>query len=87
MRVETHREREKPILLKDWSELLDNYISLNDFKILKTKGNISKKEADKIVKKEYKKYRPIQDELYQSDYDKRIEEVSIAIKRIERKNN
>ncbi|MCL2688081.1 MAG: virulence RhuM family protein [Methanobrevibacter sp.] len=87
MKVETHRKREKPLLLKDWSELLDNYINLNDFKILKSKGNVSKKGADKIAKKEYNKYRLIQDELYQSDYDKRIEEVDIAIKRIESRNN
>lgn len=83
MRVETHRKREKPLLLKDWSELLDNYINLNDFEILNNKGKISKQEADKIAKKEYNKYRPIQDELYKSDYDKRIEEVDKAIKRIE----
>jgi len=85
MKVETHRKKEKPLLLKDWSELLDNYINLNDFEILKNKGKISKKEADRIAKKEYKKYQPIQDKSYKSDYDKRIEEVNEAIKRIEGK--
>jgi len=40
MRVETHRKREKPLLLKDWSELLDNYINLNDFEILNNRGKI-----------------------------------------------
>jgi len=50
MRVETYREREKPILLKDWSELLDNYINLNDFEILKNKGKISKKRDDNLAK-------------------------------------
>ncbi len=59
MRVETHRKREKPLLLKDWSELLDNYINLNDFEILNNKGKISKKYADEIAKKEYKKYRSL----------------------------
>jgi hypothetical protein len=85
MRVETYRKKEKPLLLKDWSELLNNYINLNDFEILKNKGKTSKKYADKKAKKEYKKYQPIQDKLYKSDYDRRIEEVSKAIKIIEGK--
>jgi hypothetical protein len=42
---------------------------------------LSKKSADKIAKKEYKNYRPIQDKLYKSEYDLRIEKVSKAIKK------
>ena len=38
-------------------------------------------ETHRIAKKEYKKYRPIQDKIYQSDYDKRIEEVKKAMKK------
>ncbi|MDR0912663.1 MAG: virulence RhuM family protein [Methanobrevibacter sp.] len=86
MRVETHRQREKPLLLKDWAELLDNYILLNDFNILDNKGKVSRKNADKIAMREYDKYRPIQDKLYKSDHDKRIEEVTKLINKIENKN-
>ncbi|MDR0900966.1 MAG: virulence RhuM family protein [Methanobrevibacter sp.] len=87
MRVKTHRKTEKPLLLKDWSDLLDDYIKLNRFEILNNKGEVSKKDADKIAKKEYEKYGPIQDKIYQSDYDMRLEEVDKAIKRIEGKND
>jgi hypothetical protein len=87
MRIETYRKKEKPLLLNDWSKLLDDYINLNDFNILTDKGSISKKSADEIAKKEYKNYRPIQDKLYKSEYDLRIEEVGEAIKRIEDKKN
>jgi len=87
MRVETQRTKEKPILLKDWSELLDDYIKLNQFEILENKGKITKKQADKIAKIEYEKYRKVQDKLYKSDNDKRLEEIDKAIKRIENKNS
>jgi hypothetical protein len=87
MRVKTNRKSEKPLLLKDWSDLLDDYIELNRFEVLEDKGEVSKKDADKIAKKEYEKYRSIQDKIYESDYDRRLEEVDKAIKRIEGKNN
>jgi len=83
MRVETHRKNEKPVLLKNWTELLESYIKLNDFNLLDNKGNISKKDADKIAKDEYKKYRSKQDKLYGSDNDKRLDEVRKSIKKIE----
>jgi len=85
MRVETQRTKEKPILLKDWFELLDDYIKLNQFEILENKGKTTKKHTDKIAKIEYEKYRKIQDKLYKSDNDKRLEEIDKAIKRIENK--
>ena len=85
LRVETHRKKETPLLLKDWSDLLDNYIKLNNFQVLKDKGSIRKKVADKKARKEFKKYRKIQDQLYKSDYDGWIEEVDKTIKRIEGK--
>ena len=85
MRVETQRTKEKPILLKDWAELLDDYIKLNQFEILEGKGKVSKKHADEIAKVEYERYREVQDKLYLSDNDKRLEEIDKAIKRIENK--
>lgn len=51
MRVETHRKRENPLLLNDWSELLDNYINLNDFEILNNKEKLVKKTPIKQRKK------------------------------------
>jgi hypothetical protein len=37
---------------------------------LKGEGEISRKDVDKFVEKEYEKYRPIQDKLFKSDYNK-----------------
>ncbi|MDL2247080.1 virulence RhuM family protein [Methanobrevibacter sp. OttesenSCG-928-K11] len=85
IKVENTREKESPILLKSWTNLLDGYLKLNDFKILTDKGDVSKKAADTIARKEYKKYRELQDEIYKSDNDKRLEEVQNAIRRLESK--
>jgi hypothetical protein len=87
IRAENQRENNEPILLKDWSKLLNDYISLNQYEILKNKGNISKFNANKIAKLEYEKYRKIQDRIYKSDNDLRLEDVTKAIKRIEGKKD
>ena len=48
MRVDTQRAKEKPLLLKDWSKLLEDYIKLNQFEVLEDKGNIVKKTSGKV---------------------------------------
>ena len=83
LRVETQKDKGKPILLNDWSKLLDDYINLNQLNILKDKGKITKVAAEKIAKKEYNDYRKTQDKIYKSDNDKRLDEINAAIKRME----
>lgn len=33
-------------------------------------GSISREEVDEFVKKEYEKFNPIRDKIFQSDYDR-----------------
>ena len=41
-----------------------------EYHVLEDKGSISKEEVDEFVKKEYEKFKPIQDKLFQSDHDR-----------------
>lgn len=41
-----------------------------EYYVLDDNGSISKEEVDEFVKKEYEKFKPIQDKLFQSDYDR-----------------
>ena len=42
---------------------------------------------EKFAKKEYEKYRKVQDKLFKSDNDKRLEEIDKVIKRIENRKD
>jgi len=54
--AEDQAKRKQQIFLKDWEEKLDSFLEFNDRDVLKNFGNISKKEADKKAKDEYKKF-------------------------------
>lgn len=54
--AEDQAKRKQQVFLKDWEEKLDSFLQFNDRDVLGTFGNISKKEADKKAKDEYKKF-------------------------------
>ncbi len=53
--AEDQAKRKKQIFLKDWEKKLDDFLAFNDRDVLDNFGSISKKEADKKAKEEYKK--------------------------------
>ena len=72
--AESRAERQIPTNMQEWVDLVENYLKLNQTPILHGKGKISSKEAKKIARKEYEKFKPIQDKTYRSDYDKMLEQ-------------
>jgi len=81
--AENQAERNIPMSMKDWATKLDKFLEFNEYHILHGKGSISREDVDNFVKKEYNKFKPLQDLSYRSDYNKFEEE----IKMIEGKNN
>ncbi len=77
--AEARALNEIPMSMNDWKQVLDDYINLNLLPILEGKGQISSKDAQKIAKEEYDKFKVIQDRNYQSDFDDLI----IEVKRVE----
>ena len=67
--AEDRAERHIPMSMKDWATTLDKFLDFNEYHVLKGKGSISRKEVDDFVKK-YEKFRPIQDKLFESDYNR-----------------
>lgn len=72
--AESRAERQIPTSMQEWVELVEQYITMNQFTVLQGKGIISSDEAKKIARNEYKKFKPIQDRNYRSDYDKMLEQ-------------
>jgi len=54
--AEDQAKRKQQIFLKDWEEKLDNFLKFNERDVLQNYGKISKKDADKKAKEEYKKF-------------------------------
>jgi len=80
--AESRAKRQIPTSMNEWKDILINFIKINQLPILTNKGKISAEQAEKIAKKHYKKFKIIQDEEFESDFDKMIEK----IKRIEVNN-
>lgn len=72
--AEDRAERHIPMSMKDWAERLDKFLEFYEYAVLKGKGKISRREVDKFVKLEYEKFRPVQDKLFKSDYNRFDEE-------------
>ena len=60
--------------MEDWTNRIDKYLLADDRDVLKDAGKISHEIAEEKALTEFEKYRVIQDRLYQSDFDKLIQE-------------
>lgn len=72
--AESQAERQKPMTMEDWIEKLDGFLKFNEYEILYDAGKVSAKIAKNLAEEEYEKFRSIQDEAYESDFDKLVEE-------------
>ncbi|MBU2051636.1 virulence RhuM family protein [Patescibacteria group bacterium] len=52
------------------TKVLNRFLKLSDYTILENKGKISQVQAEIKAAKEYKKFRVIQDRIFESDFDK-----------------
>lgn len=71
--AEDRAKRNIPMTMEDWANRIDKYLLADDRDILQDAGKISREIAEEKALTEYEKYRVIQDKLYQSDFDKLME--------------
>ena len=64
--------RRIPMTMEDWKSKLDAFLRFNDAEVLQNKGKVTAAIAKEFAESEFEKYRVIQDNLYQSDFDKLI---------------
>lgn len=67
--AELQATREIPMSMQDWSDQLDKFLDFVGYQILEGKGKVFRVEINEFVKLEFDQFRPIQDKLYQSDYN------------------
>jgi hypothetical protein len=68
--AENMAKRHIPMTMEDWAKCIDKFIDVADLPILQDNGNVSVEFAKEFAETEFEKYRVIQDQLFQSDFDR-----------------
>lgn len=64
--------RHIPMTMADWAAKLDAFLQFNGEEVLRDKGKVTAAIAKAFAESEFEQYRMIQDQLYQSDFDRLI---------------
>lgn len=70
--AENQAERGIPITMRDWTEKLNAFLKFNEAEILSDAGKITAEIAKSFAESEFEKYRPIQNKLFESDFDREM---------------
>ncbi len=70
--AEDQAEKGIPMTMKDWSEKLNAFLQFNEKEVLEDLGKVTAEIAKTFAESEFEKYRPIQDQLYESDFDREV---------------
>ena len=68
--AEDMAKRHIPMTMEDWAKRIDKFLDLTDRPVLTDTGHVSAEQAKEYAETEFKKYRVIQDKLFQSDFDR-----------------
>jgi hypothetical protein len=75
--AENSAKRHQMMFMKEWSKFLTDFLQLSSYPILKDKGKISMLEAKLKAETEFEKFRVLQDQTYESDFDREIKRIRI----------
>lgn len=64
--------RQIPMTMEDWESRLNRFIEATDRKILQDAGKVTAQIAKEHAETEFEKYRILQDKLFESDFDRMI---------------
>jgi len=73
--AENQAARGIPMKMTDWVEKIDGFLQFNEYKILQDAGNVSHEVAKKIAESAYEKFRIVQDNNFESDFDKSFKKI------------
>jgi hypothetical protein len=73
--AEDQAEQGNVMKMIDWSEKLNAFLQFNQKDILQNSGKVTAAIAKEFAENEYEKYKPIQDKMFESDFDKEIKKL------------
>jgi hypothetical protein len=79
--AENQANRNVPMTMQDWAHHLDRILMATEHELLTNAGTISMEAARNYAETEWEKYRIVQDQLFESDFD-RFLQLNSAIRKI-----
>ncbi|MCI8567678.1 MAG: virulence RhuM family protein [Lachnospiraceae bacterium] len=76
--AERQAKKRIPMTMEDWASKLEVFLKMNDEDILMDKGKATHEIAKAFAESEFEKYRVIQDQLYESDFDKLVMKADLS---------
>jgi hypothetical protein len=73
--AEDQAERNIPMSMEDWAGKLNTFLQFNERDILENPGKVSQEVARAFAESEFEKYRIVQDQLFESDFDRHIKKL------------
>jgi hypothetical protein len=73
--AEDRARRKIPMTMEDWASRLDLFLEFSEREILQDKGKITTEIAKVHAESEFEKYRIVQDRLFESDFDRIINQI------------
>ena len=73
--AELQAKKKIPMTMEDWALRLNKFLDFNEMEILQDNGRVTMEIAKTFAESEWEKFRVVQDRLYQSDFDKFLNEV------------
>jgi hypothetical protein len=73
--AEMQAMRKIPMTMEDWEKRLSGFLQLWDREILRDAGKVTAELAKAHAESEFEKYRIVQDRLFESDFDRLIDEL------------
>jgi hypothetical protein len=70
--AEDRAKKAIPMTMEDWANRLDKFLNADDREILNDAGKVTAEIAKTHAETEFEKYRVVQDQLFESDFDKQI---------------
>jgi len=67
--------RQIPMTMQDWETRLNRFIAATDREILQDAGKVTAEIARAHAESEFEKYRIVQDRLFESDFDRIINQI------------
>ena len=73
--AEEYAKQQVPLTMENWVKHLDLILQATGKDLLQNAGKITSLLAKKHAENEFEKYRPIQDQLFESDFDKAMKQI------------
>ncbi len=73
--AEEQAEKGIPMTMQDWVSKLNAFLQFNEKEILENPGKVTAEIAKEFAENEFELYRPIQDKLFESDFDREMKKL------------